>query len=127
MQTKAKTIAGWVLTGLFVAFMIFDVGIKLLKLPMVDESMRSLGYPVHLGFVIGVIEAVCLALYVIPRTAALGCVLMMGVFGGAMATHLRLENPLFSHVLFGVYMALFMWGGLWLREPALRAVFPIRR
>ena len=93
----------------------------------VAATLTQLGYPAGLGFTIGVIEAVCLVLYLIPRTSLLGAVLMMGVFGGAIATHLRVESPLFSHVLFGVYMALFMWGGLWLRDPALRAVFPIRR
>ena len=127
MQTKAKTIAGWVLTGLFVAFMLFDVGIKLARLPIVAETMTQLGYPPELGFTIGVIEAICLVLYLVPRTSLLGAVLMMGVFGGAMATHMRIGSPLFSHVLFGVYLALFMWGGLWLRDAALRAVFPIRR
>lgn len=65
-------------------------------------------------------------LYLIPRTAILGAVLFTGVFGGAIASHLRLGDPLFSHVLFGVYLGLFAWGGLWLRDPALRALFPIR-
>jgi hypothetical protein len=127
MQTKTKTIAGWVLSGLFIAFMIFDVGIKLLRLPVVAETLAGLGYPAYLGFAIGVIEAICLVLYVIPRTAVLGAVLMMGVLGGAVASHLRLEHPLLGFTLFGVYMGLCMWGGLWLRDPALRAIFPLRR
>jgi hypothetical protein len=66
-------------------------------------------------------------LYLFPRTAVLGAVLFMALFGGAMATHIRVESPLFSHTLFSVYLALFMWGGLWLRDPALRALFPWRR
>lgn len=127
MQTRTKTIAGWVLSGLFIAFMIFDVGIKLARLPVVAETLAGLGYPAHLGFIIGVIEAVCLILYVIPRTAVLGAVLMMGVLGGAVASHMRLEHPLLGFTLFGVYMGLFMWGGLWLRDPSLRALFPFRR
>jgi DoxX-like family len=127
MQTKTKTIAGWALSGLFIAFMIFDTVIKLIRLPVVADTLTGLGYPAHLGFVIGVIEAICLVLYVIPRTAVLGAVLTMGVLGGAVATHLRLEHPLLGFTLFGVYMGLFMWGGLWLRDPALRALFPIRR
>jgi hypothetical protein len=127
MQTRTKTIAGWVLTGLFVAFMLFDVGIKLVRLPIVGETLQGLGYPPEQGFLIGVIEAICLVLYVVPRTSVFGAVLMMGVLGGAVASHMRLEHPLLSFTLFGVWMGLFMWGGLWLRDPALRVLFPIRR
>jgi hypothetical protein len=127
MQTKTKTWIGWALSGLFIAFMIFDAGIKLVGHPMVAKTLTDLGYPAHLGLTIGVIEAICLALYVVPRTAVFGAVLMMGVLGGAVATHLRLEHPLIGFTLFGVWMGLFMWGGLWLRDPALRALFPIRR
>jgi len=127
MQTKTKTIAGWVLTGLFTAFMLFDVGIKLVRLPIVGETLAGLGYPPEQGFLIGVIEAICLALYLVPRTSLLGAVLMMGVFGGAIASHMRLEHELFGFTLFGVYLGLMMWGGLWLRDPALRQTFPIRR
>ena len=127
MQTKTKTIAGWTLTGLFVAFMIFDVGIKLVRLPVVGETLAGLGYPPEQGFMIGGIEAICLVLYVIPRTSVLGAVLFMSVMGGAIASHMRLEHELFGYTLFGVYLALFMWGGLWLRDPTLRTIFPIRR
>jgi len=117
---------GWTLSGLFIAFMLFDVSIKLLQLDVVKQSLVQLGYSGDLGLVIGVIEAVCLALYLVPRTALLGAVLFMAVFGGAIASHLRLGDPLFSHVLFGVYLGLLMWGGLWLRDPGLRARFPLR-
>jgi hypothetical protein len=127
MQTKTKTIAGWVLTGLFVAFMLFDTGIKLVRLPIVGETLSGLGYPPEQGFLIGVIEAICLVAYLVPRTSLLGAVLFMGVFGGAIASHMRLEHELFGFTLFGVYLGLVMWGGLWLRDPALRALFPYRR
>jgi hypothetical protein len=119
--------AGWALTGLFTAFMLFDIGIKLAGVPIVEQSMKQIGYPPGLGFRIGVIEAVCLALYLVPRTSVLGAVLFMGVFGGSIASHLRLLDPLFSHILFGAYLGLFMWGGLWLRDAQLRALFPARR
>ena len=76
---------------------------------------------------IGLIELGCLVLYLFPRTTLLGTVLMTGLLGGAMATQIRVGNPLFSHVLFSVYLGLFMWGGLWLRAPWLRAVFPVVR
>ncbi|HET7880558.1 MAG TPA: DoxX family protein [Acetobacteraceae bacterium] len=117
---------GRALSALFVVFMLFDVAIKLLRLPVVDEAMAQLGYPAGLGFGIGVLETVLLALYLVPRTAVLGAVLFTGVFGGAIASHLRVGDPLASHVLFGVYLGVFAWGGLWLREPVLRAVLPLR-
>jgi hypothetical protein len=118
---------GWALSGLFIAFMIFDVGIKLAGVPQVAETLTAMGWPAGLGLTIGIIELVCLVLYAIPRTAVLGAVLITAVLGGAVATHLRIASPLFSHVLFGVYLGLFAWGGLWLRTPALRALFPFRR
>jgi hypothetical protein len=127
MTNKLMRWAGYALTGAFTAFMLFDVGIKLMRHPMVEETMRQLGFNGGLGFPIGVIEGICLVLYWMRRTAVLGAVLFTGLFGGAIATHLRHEDPLVSHVLFGVYLGLFMWGGLWLRDPLLRSLFPVRR
>ena len=124
--TKAMTWAGWGLTGLAVLFMTFDIAIKLVDLQIVRDTMVQLGYPPQLGRTIGVIELVCLALYLNPRTSVLGAVLFTGVMGGAIATHMRVGDPLFSHVLFGVYFGAALWGGLWLREPRLRALFPVR-
>ena len=125
-QTKSLTITGFALSGLFVLFMIFDITIKLMQLPVVATTMQDLGWAPAKAFTIGVIELVCVALYIFPRTAVLGAVLMMGVLGGAVATHWRIDSPLFSHDLFGVYLGLFMWGGLWLRDEKLRNVFPYR-
>ena len=127
MSAQAMRRTGWALTGLFILFMLFDVAIKWLDLAVVDEAMLQLGYPRGMGFWIGVLETILLVLYIAPRTSVLGAVLFMGVFGGAIASHLRVGDPLFSHDLFGVYLGLVMWGGLWLRDPALRAVFPLRR
>ncbi len=129
-QTRSAIVsryAGWGLTGLFVAFIGFDTSIKLMGLPAVEETLMGLGYPRGLGFGIGVLEAVLLVLYLIPATSVLGGVLFVGVFGGAIASHVRAGSPLFTHVLFGVYLGLFAWGGLWLRDPALRRLFPLRR
>lgn len=117
----------WLLSGLFVAFMLFDIGIKLSGMPIVAETQRGLGWPVELTPFLALTEAVLLALYLFPRTSVLGAVLFTGLFGGTVAAHLRIGSPLFSHVLFGVYLALFMWGGLYLREPRLRALFPLVR
>ncbi len=127
MCAQAMRWTGWALTGLFVLFMLLDVAIKWLDLPFVDEAMLQLGYVRGVGFWIGVLETVLLALYVVPRTSVLSAVLFMGVFGGAIASHFRVGDPLFSHDLFGVYLGLVMWGGLWLRDRALRALFPLRR
>jgi hypothetical protein len=124
---KAMLWTGRVLSGIFVLFMIMDITIKLVRLPVVAETMIQLGWPPEMGFVIGVIEAIILVLYVIPGTAVLGAVLMTAVLGGAVATHVRIGSPLFSHVLFGVYLGLFAWGGLWLRVATLRRLFPLRR
>jgi hypothetical protein len=128
MNAKAMRWTGWGLTALFVLFMLMDVGIKLMRLPIVDDSMVQLGFhPGPLGFWIGALEAILLILYVVPRTSVLGAILFMGIFGGAIATHLRVGDPVLSHDLFGVYLGVIMWGGLWLRDPALRALFPVRR
>ena len=119
---------GRVLSALFVLFMLgASAAPKLLGMPVVAETMTQLGWPARYSLMIGLIELICVILYVIPRTAVLGCVLATGLLGGAMATQIRVGNPLFTHEIFSLYLALFMWGGLWLRDPGLRAVFPIRR
>ena len=118
---------GWVLSGLFIAFMIFDVVIKLMSLPIVRQTQAQMGLPVALDPILGPLELACLALYVFPRTAVLGAVLTTGYLGGAILAHLRIGSPLFSHVLFGVYLGLMAWGGLYLRDPKLRKLFPWRR
>ena len=127
MSAQAMRWTGWTLTGLFVAFMLMDVGIKLLRLPIVDETMVALGFQPGVGFWIGVLETILLILYVVPRTSVLGAILFMGVLGGAITAHLRNGDPLLTHDLFGVYLGTIMWGGLWLRDPALRALVPLRR
>ena len=118
---------GRVMTGLFVLFMALDCGMKLIGRPEVAETLSQLGWPADAGFAIGVLELVILLLYLFPPTAVLGAVLLTGLLGGAMATHFRVGSPLFSHSLFGVYVGLLAWGGLWLRDPRLRAIFPWRR
>lgn len=117
---------GRVLSGLFVLFMLgASIAPKLLGMPVAAETLVGLGWQGNYVLMIGLFELTFVVLYVIPRTSVLGAVLMTALLGGAMATHIRVGSPLFSHVLFSIYLALFMWGGLWLRSPALRAVFPI--
>ena len=127
MSEKAMTRIGWVLSGLFILFMLgASVAPKLLRMPVAEETLTGLGWQPGNAFWIGIVELACTVLYAIPRTSVLGSVVMTGLLGGAMATHIRVGSPLFSHELFGIYLALFMWGGLWLRSPALRAVFPFK-
>jgi len=128
MNTQTMLWTGRILTGLFALFMLgASVAPKLLHLPIAEETMAQLGWPSGYAFGIGIIELTCLVLYLIPRTSVLGAVLMMGLLGGAMATQIRVGSPLFSHVLFSVYLGLFMWGGLWLRDQRFRALFPIAK
>lgn len=126
MTTPAMLWTGRALTGLFALFILgASVAPKLLGMPIAEETMAQLGWPAGYAFMIGLIELACLVLYLLPRTSLLGAILMMGLLGGAMATQIRAESPLVSHVLFSLYLGLFMWGGLWLRDARLRALFPI--
>ena len=126
MNTPAMLWTGRTLTGLFALFMLgASIAPKLLQLPVAEATMAQLGWPSGFAFTIGIVELVCLVLYLIPRTSVLGAVLMMGLLGGAMATQIRVGSPLFSHILFSIYLGLFMWGGLWLRNLRVRALFPI--
>lgn len=128
MNPKSMLWTGRVLTGLYALFMLgASVAPKLMMMPIAEETMAHLGWPAGYAFMIGLIELGCVVLYLIPRTSLLGAVLTMALLGGAMATQVRAGSPLFSHVLFGFYLGLFMWGGLWLRDPKLRALFPVRR
>lgn len=128
MNASTMLWTGRILTGLFALFMLgASITPKLLQMPVAEETMAQLGWPAGYAFTIGIIELACLVLYLIPRTSVLGAVLMMALLGGAMATQIRAGSPLFSHILFSLYLGLFMWGGLWLRDPRLRALFPVVR
>jgi hypothetical protein len=125
-NSKTFTIAGWVLSGLFIAFMALDAGMKLARLPVVEQTGRQMGLPAGSGFGIGVMEAAILALYVFPRTSLLGAVFVAALMGGTAAIHWMHGDPWASFILFGPYLAVFAWGGLWLREPRLRNLMPWR-
>jgi len=128
MTTTPKTIwVGRILSALAILFLSFDTIVKVLRLPVAIEGTTQLGYPEGTVFVIGIIQLVCLVLYVIPQTSVFGAILFTGYLGGAIATHLRIGSPLFTHILFPIYVALLIWGGLYAREPRLRAMVPIRR
>ncbi|MGK6306925.1 DoxX family protein [Variovorax sp. DT-64] len=119
--------AGRVLSGLVVLFLLFDGLIKVVELPVVGETLVQLGYQPGLGFGLGVLTLAIALLYAWPRTALLGAILLTGLLGGAIATHLRVGSPLFSHLLFGAYIGLMAWGGLFLRDEKLRQLLPLRR
>ena len=120
--SSRSRVAGRVITGLAVAFLVFDMSIKLTGAKEAVEGTAQLGWQPHHLPILGAIQLALLVLYLVPRTAPLGAVLWTGYFGGAIATHLRLDNPLFSHVLFPIYVAALVWGGLYLRDARLRTL-----
>jgi DoxX-like family len=126
MASKKAVWTGRVLSGLAVLFLLFDAGVKVLQHPMAVQGTVELGYPQGVLVTLGIVQLVCLALYLIPRTAVLGAILWTGYLGGAVATHVRIGHPLFSHVLFPVYVAALLWVGLWLRDERIRTVLPVR-
>jgi hypothetical protein len=117
---------GRVISGLAVAFLIFDSVGKLLEVQPVIDGTKQLGYPPDIVFGLGVTLLSCVLAYLVPRTSVLGAVLLTGYLGGAVATHVRVGNPLFTHVLFPTYVAALLWGGLMLRDARLRALLPWR-
>ena len=116
--------AGRIMSGFAVLFLGFDATMKLLLVAEALQGTEQLGWPVSVIRPLGIVQAVCLLAYLWPRSAVLGAVLWTGYLGGAIATHVRVGDPLFSHVLFPVYVALFLWGGLWLRDRRVRALLP---
>jgi hypothetical protein len=127
MKASFSIWIGRVLSGLFALFILgASAAPKLMGMPIAEEIMAGLGWPSGHVLWIGVVELTLVVLYLYPRTSVLGAVLFMGLLGGAMATQIRAESPLFSHVLFSLYLGFFMWGGLWLRDEKLRALFPWR-
>jgi hypothetical protein len=113
---------GRVLSGIATAFLAFDAIVKISQSPVAMEGTAKLGYPTSAVLVLGILQAICLALYLVPRTSIIGAVLWTGYLGGAVSAHVRIEDPLFSHVLAPVYVAVLLWGGLYLRNPRLRAL-----
>src|SRR5881396_447722 len=119
--------AGRVLSALGALFLLFDGIIHILKITPVVEAFAQLGYPLGTARALGVIEIICVALYLLPRTSVLGAILLTGYLGGAIATQVRVGAPLFSTTLFPIYVALFVWGGLYLRDDGVRSLIPWRR
>jgi hypothetical protein len=125
--SRKQIITGRVLTTLAVLFLLFDAIGKLMRPAAVIEGTTQLGWPASVILPLGIIQVVCLLLYLYPRTSVLGAILWTGYLGGAVATHVRIGNPLFSHILFPTYIAALLWGGLWLRDRRLRTLLPLSK
>ena len=127
--SKPARITGRVMSGVVILFLLFDGAIKLVPLPVVTETMDKRGWGASdtLARSLGIITIVCTLLYSVPPTSILGAILLTGYLGGAIASHVRIGSPLFSHTLFGLYLGLMVWGGLYLRDGNLRALLPFRR
>ena len=122
----ARRRASWILSGLVVLFLLFDAVSKVLVLPPVVEATAQLGWPADSPRTLGLVLLACVVLYVVPRTAVLGAVLLTGYLGGAVATQFRIGNPLLSHVLFPTYIGIVAWVGIHLRDARVRALLPFR-
>ncbi|KIL39069.1 membrane protein [Gordoniibacillus kamchatkensis] len=125
--SKSRLWTARIMRGLVILFMLFDSISKFLKPAAVVEGTVGLGYAEHHISWIGALGLLATILYAIPRTSVLGAVLLTGFFGGAIAANLRLDLPLFSHILFPVYMAVLAWGGIWLRDENVRKYIPLKR
>ena len=134
MQTMVQTSetsnavlwTGRIMSGLVIAFMLLDGAMKLVPLDVVVTTSEQMGIPGGLARTLGIIGLICTLLYAVPRTSVLGTILLTGYLGGAIASHLRLGDPIFTHTLFGLYLGLLAWGGLYLRDARLRALIPLR-
>jgi len=124
--SKGKLWGGRVMSGLPALFLLFDGVMKLVKPALVVQATLQLGYPESVIIGLGITLLACTVLYLIPRTAVVGAILLTGYLGGAIATQVRVGNPLFTHILFPAYLAALIWGGLLLRDARLRTLIPLR-
>jgi hypothetical protein len=123
-SSRRALLTGRALSGLAVAFLIFDGVGKLLEVQPVIDATKQLGYPPDIVFSLGVTLLSCVLVYLVPRTSVMGAVLLTGYLGGAVATQVRVGNPIFTHVLFPTYVAALLWSGLMLRDARLRVFLP---
>ena len=127
---KGQRVAGYVLSGLVTLFLLFDAGLKLISPgTAIKYSPPRLGWPLDVPTMtlLGTLLLIPTLLYIWPRTAILGAILITAYLGGAVSTHVRIDSPLFSHILFGVSLGAMLWGGLWLRDPRIRALIPLSK
>ncbi|MGH7602823.1 MAG: DoxX family protein [Gemmatimonadaceae bacterium] len=124
--SKRRIWAGRIISGLATAFMIFDAVVHISRSPAVVEGFTKAGFSLSLLVPLSIIELICIALYVTPRTAVLGVILLTGYLGGAVATNVRMGMPMFTYILAPVYIAVLLWLGLWLRDDRVRSLIPLR-
>ena len=122
MRSSKVVLAGRIISAVPILFLLFDSVIKLLNIKPVTDSFNQLGYSPGIAIGIGILELTCLITYLVPRTSILGAIILTGYLGGAVATHVRVASPLFSHTLFPVYVGLLLWVGLALRDERSRAM-----
>lgn len=125
-SSRVKTWISWGMSGIVILFMLMDSIMKFIQPEEVITGTTELGFPKHHILTLGILAFVSTVLHIIPRTTILGAILLTGYFGGVVATHLCLDNPLFSHTLFTVYFGILMWGGLWLRDERIRNLIPFQ-
>ncbi len=129
MESNTPTVSkkilwtGRIMSAVPALMLLFSASMKLAHPPQLDEGFTHLGWPIGLALMLGVLELGCTVIYLIPRTAVLGAILLTGYMGGAIATHVRIGEPVYLHIAFGVLI----WGGLYLRDPRLHALMPFRR
>jgi hypothetical protein len=123
--SKTQLWTARIMSGVVILFMLMDSLGKFIQPDPVIEGTLELGYALHHLVIIGILGLISTLLYVFPRTTVLGAVLLTAYYGGAVATHVRLDNPLLSHVLFPVYLAILAWAGIWLRDERVRKLFPL--
>ena len=120
-MTKTQLWAGRIVSGIPILFLLMDAGMKIAKAQLAVEGTRQLGYPEESIVPLGIVLLLSTVLYAVPRTSLIGAILLTGYLGGAVATHVRVGNPVFTHMLFPVYVGVMVWGGLVLRDARLRA------
>lgn len=120
--SKAALWTGHIMSVLPCLMLLFSAGMKLAHPPQLDDGFKHLGIPVTQAFGLGVLELACTIIYLVPRTSVLGAILLTGYLGGAIQSHLRVGDPYYTQVILGVLL----WGGLWLRDPRLRALLPLK-
>ena len=124
--SKGMLRAGWVASALPALFLLVDGIMKLMKPAIVVETTIQLGYPEDVIPALGIVLLACMVLYLIPRTSVLGAIVVTGYLGGAVATHVRVGDGLFS-IFFPIILSVLLWGGLVLRDERLRALLPLRK
>jgi hypothetical protein len=126
-QARAVRRTGWILSGIVIAFMAADAGAMLLAIEPIKKAMLEIGYPLDLMWLIGALALICLVLYAIPATGVLGAIILTGFLGGAISSHLRVAGGPTPETIVGLILGVLAWGGLWSRDPRLRALIPLRR